>query len=75
MVAVAEESSDSENFGYIYGFVNREGEICIEMKYSMQYRFANNACFVDTLPDEDGIVNYGYIDKKGKWIIKKESGS
>lgn len=72
MAVIAEECSDSEISGYIYGFVDEEGELCTEMKYSVQYGFVNNACLVETLPDEDGIVSYGYIDKKGKWIIKKE---
>ena len=72
MATIAEECSDSEISGLVYGFINEEGELCTEMKYSLQYGFVNNACLVETLPDEDGIVSYGYIDKKGKWIIKKE---
>lgn len=75
---VCEEYDDGEYSGYIYGYMDDKGEMCTDLKffsYGGAPVFVNNVCLVRTLPNEDGIVNYGYIDKEGKWIIKKEYDS
>ena len=67
--------------GYIYGFMDETGEMCTDMEFFAVPRdgfftggcaYKNNRVLVRTLPDKNGKINYGYIDKNGKWIIKKE---
>lgn len=77
--AIVKEYSeeDDEEESYIYGFINTDFELCIEVKFfadnydNIGY-FENGIALVRTLPNEDNLVDYGYIDKKGNWLIKKQ---
>ena len=66
--------------GYIYGFMNSDFELVTEIIYftfddlEAGY-FDDDIALVRTLPDEDGMVSYGYIGKDGKWLIKKQYSS
>lgn len=75
MTAVYEEYDDGEYGGFMYGYMNDKGEMCTDVKFftfDQAWGFSNGVALVRTLPDDEGIVSYGYIDKEGKWIIKKE---
>ena len=59
--------------------MDENGEMCTEMNFfsqnaprSGEYSFKNGVAFVKTLPDENGMISYGYIDKNGEWLVKKE---
>lgn len=74
------KSEDDNGYsGYLYGYVDENGEMCTEMNFfsqnaprSGEYSFKNGVAFVKTLPDENGMISYGYIDKNGEWLVKKE---
>ena len=75
-----EDVSEDENgySGEVYGFMDENGEIVTDVKFfkpEEKYRgifFNNGVVLVRTLPDENGKVSYGYVNKNGKWLVKKE---
>lgn len=66
--------------GYLYGFMDSNFELVTEIIYftfddiDAGY-YDDGIALVRTLPDEDGLVSYGYIGKDGKWLIKKQYSS
>jgi hypothetical protein len=56
-------SNDHQEF--IWGFINKKGEVEIQPQFYNVYHFAEGLCPVQ---DEDG--NWGYINKKGKLVIE-----
>ena len=74
------KSEDDNGYsGYLYGYVDENGEMCTEMMfyalddpYYTDCYFKNGVAFARTLPDENGMISYGYIDKNGEWLVKKE---
>lgn len=75
-----EDASEDENgySGDLYGFMDENGEMVTEVKFFRPDTTAYYSLFHDgiklvrTLPDENGKISYGYIDKNGKWLVKKE---
>ena len=76
-----EDVSEDENgySGDLYGFMDEKGEMVTDFKFFspdiQSYRgkyFNNGVVLVRTLPDENGKVSYGYVNKNGKWLVKKE---
>lgn len=68
------EMDDRYNLNYIYGFMDETGKMCTKMIYYAEGlpAFHDGYALVRTLPNKGGMVDYGYIDKKGNWVIKKQ---
>lgn len=75
-----EDASEDENgySGDLYGFMDENGEMVTGVEFFRPDTTAYYSLFHDgiklvrTLPDENGMISYGYIDKNGKWLVKKE---
>ncbi len=77
MCAVMEDyyDEDSGYEGCLYGYIDSDFKLVTEVKFftfDEPSRFDDGIALVRTLPDEEGLVSYGYIGKDGKWLIKKQ---
>lgn len=75
---VFEDYEDAGIRGYKYGYIDEKGELKTEKKYFMEsfsylysIYFKGGVALVRTISDKDGKVEYGYINKDGDWLIKK----
>jgi len=57
---------------YKYGFIDTKGNIVVKCEFRKLNQFNNDRAYAEQYDDKTKKVTYGFIDKKGKYVIINE---